>query len=105
MRPATAELAATPQTPGLLPQRDDVQEDEDEDEEEDDGWERVSAYCDDEGTAGGVKVETELDDDLIVLGELELEDSAGAAEVKTQDRRAEKARGKVSYAAALGQAA
>ena len=98
-----ADLAATPQTPGLLPQRDDAHEDEDEDE--DDGWERVSAFCDDELPADGVKVESELDDDLIVLGELELEDPAEAAKTRPRETGAKKSRGKVSYAAALGQAA
>lgn len=100
----TADLEATPQTPGLLPQRVDAQEDEDEDEDEDDGWERISAYCDDDVRApDAAELESGLYDDLIVLGELELEDPVEAAEARAEDKGTKKGRGKVSYAAALGQ--
>jgi len=100
-------LSTTPRTPALDPAQDD---------EDEDDWERISSFSD------GQRGQDEDDDnDMIVLGELELEDAAeqqqtgvtklgkiaaGSAKQRAKkDKAGKEKRTTLSYAAMLGRTA
>ena len=100
------DLSTTPRTPALDPAQDD---------EDEDDWERISSFSD------SGRERDDDDEDMIVLGELELEDAveqqqtdvtklgkiaAGSAKTRTKkDKAGKEQRPTLSYAAMLGRTA
>jgi hypothetical protein len=91
--PNTSSLAATPNTPALIPTQPE--------EEEDDGWDHITEFQENKGAA----VQRDEDDgDIIILGEIELEEVVAHKQkndVKGKDGKLKKEK---TYAAVVGTA-
>ena len=91
--PNTTSLAATPNTPALIPTQPE--------EEEDDDWDHITEFQENKGAA----VQRDEDDgDIIILGEIELEEVVAHKQKNDVKGKGGKLKKEKTYAAVLGTA-
>ncbi|ORX40675.1 hypothetical protein BD324DRAFT_647594 [Kockovaella imperatae] len=102
---ASPALSVTPATPALIPHRPQAEEEEDDLDE----WEHVDALREPSEEEEREGADSQSEEDVIVLGELELEDEFDQVDQRREKKHAAKsgfglgkARHGLTYAAALG---